>query len=381
MGFLVLGAGSMGRAVAYDLSRSPKVLHVRLMDREEGKAEAVALDLASPKVSHGTLDVTDHDDVVEAMSGVDVVISCVPYRFNYDLAVAAVEAGTSFCDLGGNNDIVRKELILDKKARDAGITIIPDCGLAPGLVSILAADALERMDKLKELHFRVGGLPMNPRPPLDYMIVFSPAGLINEYREKTVVIRHGKVITVDSMDDLEEIEFPEPFGKLEAFNTSGGTSTLPQTFHGKLDVLDYKTIRYPGHCEKVKCMIELGLFDEEPIEIDGNPIVPRNVTAALLAANLSYEDDDVVLLRAWAEGTIDGEERTLTYTIIDHCDKEHGITAMQRMTAYPASIVAQMMATGAIAEKGAIPQELVVPTARFCEQLEQRGVKLDIVID
>jgi len=307
-----------------------------------------------------------------------VAVSCVPYRFNFELSKAAIEAGVHMCDLGGNNDVVRKQLCLDAKARRVGVTIIPDCGLAPGMATVLTADALRRMDRVTEVHIRVGGLPVEPTGPLGYMLLFNPVGLVNEYKELPVVIRQGKVQRAAPLDELEEIEFPEPFGKLEAFNTSGGTSTLPQTLLGKVQELDYKTIRYPGHRDKVKCMMDLGLFDEEPLSMAGKEVVPREVTEALLWERLPREGDDVVLLRVWVEGEVEGRERTLTYTLIDHCDPEVGLTAMQRTTAFPASIVARMLASGEIDQRGVVPQELVVPTRSYLEELENRGINVDI---
>jgi lysine 6-dehydrogenase len=376
--YLVLGAGAMGRAVALDLASVTDTEAVVLADSNEAMADEAKAFVGSPKVRTAPLDVADAEAVAGAMEGMDVTVSCVPYRFNFDLSKAAIEAGVHMCDLGGNNDIVRKQLCLDAKARRAEVTIIPDCGLAPGLATVLAADALRRMDKVKELHLRVGGLPVDPRPPLDYMLLFNPVGLVNEYRERPVVIRRGKILTVEPLDELEEIDFPEPFGKLEAFNTSGGTSTLPQSLMGKVDELDYKTIRYPGHRDKVLCMMQLGLFDEEPMAVGEAQVSPRDVTERLLGERLPRDGDDVVLLRVRAEGEVEGRERTLTYTVIDHCDKEAGLTAMQRTTAFPASIVAQMVASGEIDERGVVPQEQVVPTARFLEELEKRDIQVDI---
>lgn len=378
MRFLVLGAGAMGRAVAYDLARTDGVDQVTLADSDAKRARQAKAFASSKLVRTANLDVTDTDAVVGAMEGQDVAVSCVPYRFNFELSKAAIEAGVHMCDLGGNNDVVRKQLCLDAKARRAEVTIIPDCGLAPGMATVLAADALKRMDRVTEVHIRVGGLPVEPTGPLDYMILFNPVGLVNEYKELPVVIRQGKVQRAAPLDELEEIEFPEPFGKLEAFNTSGGTSTLPQTLLGKVQELDYKTIRYPGHRDKVKCMMDLGLFDEEPLMMAGREVVPREVTEALLGERLPREGDDVVLLRVRVEGEVEGRERTLTYTLIDHCDPEVGLTAMQRTTAFPASIVARMLASGEIDQRGVVPQELVVPTRRFLEELENRGINVDI---
>jgi lysine 6-dehydrogenase len=379
--FLVLGAGAMGRAVALDLARSEGVGEVSLADNDTTRlGEAVSF-VGSPIVRGMVLDVGDHDAVVEAMGGHDVAISCVPYRFNHALATAAIEAGCSLCDLGGNTDIVRKQLVLDPKARTAGVTVVPDCGLAPGMATILAADALARLDRVEELHIRVGGLPVDPQPPLDYMVLFSPAGLVNEYKERAVVIQDGKVRTVESLEDVEEIEFPEPFGMLEAFNTSGGTSTLPQTMLGKVRNLDYKTVRYPGHCDRVRLLRDLGLFEEDPLEVGGTEVVPRDVLETLIWERLPHDGDDVVLMRLWAVGTKDGQEHTLSYTMVDRRDEGMDLSAMQRTTAFPASIVAQMIASGEIAERGVLPQETVVPTGRFLEEMGKRDVRISIEWD
>lgn len=371
----------MGRAVAYDLARSEGVDGITLADADAGRAEEARAIAASGKVGTALLDVDDGDAVAAAMEGHDVAVSCVPYRFNLELSKAAIEAGTHMCDLGGNNDVVRRQLCLDAKARRAEVTVIPDCGLAPGMATVLAADALRRMDRVAEIHIRVGGLPLEPSGPLDYMLLFNPAGLVNEYREAPVVIRSGEVRLAEPLGELEAIEFPEPFGRLEAFNTSGGTSTLPQTLLGKVQELDYKTIRYPGHRDKVKCMMDLGLFDEAPVAAGGVDVVPRDLTEALLAERLPREGDDVVLLRVRAEGVAEGRERTLTYTIVDRRDPATGLTAMQRTTAFPASIVARMLGSGEIDQRGVVPQELVVPTVRFIEEMERRGVQIEIAWD
>ena len=379
--FFVIGAGLMGRAVSFDLCRSPGVGSVLLADVDGERVESVRASLRSPKASGTRLDVTDHAAVVSAMRGRDVTVSCVPYRHNAELARAAVEAGSSLCDLGGNNDVVAQELALNPEARRRGVTIIPDCGLAPGLTNVLSADALARFDVLEELHIRVGGLPLRPRPPLGYQLVFNPSGLINEYKEMCLVIRDGEVRSVESMTDIEELEFPPPFGRLEAFNTSGGTSTLPRTLKGRVRELDYKTIRYPGHCERIRLLMDLVLFDERPVRVGGTEVLPRELIEALFAERLSFGDDDAVLVRVTARGVKDGRGRTLTHTIVDHCDKPNNLTAMMRMTAFPASIVAQMLADGTIARRGAVPQESVVPPGRFIEQLGARGVLVETTWD
>ncbi|HSE97593.1 MAG TPA: saccharopine dehydrogenase C-terminal domain-containing protein, partial [Blastocatellia bacterium] len=277
MKILVLGAGRMGFGAAHDLVNSPGVESVTLADIDAARAEAAATLLASPKISIAAADVSDYASTVELMRGHDAAISCVVYTHNLQLARAAIDARVNFCDLGGNNAVVDAELALDEEARRAGINIIPDCGLAPGMVSVLVAHGAARFEQLDEIHIRVGGLPREPKPPLDYQLVFSVEGLINEYVEKARIIRDGRLVEVESMTEIESLEFPPPFGIMEAFQTSGGTSTLPESFLGRVRHLDYKTIRFPGHCERFKLLIDLGLAGSEAIPVDGMSVVPRRV--------------------------------------------------------------------------------------------------------
>ncbi|MBS1996728.1 MAG: saccharopine dehydrogenase NADP-binding domain-containing protein, partial [Cyanobacteria bacterium SZAS LIN-2] len=223
MKFLVLGAGRIGYAVVYDLVRSPKVEKVIISDVDLSRVEAIAAKFADEKVIPVELDVANQDEVAQLMHEVDVAISCVTYKHNYELAKIALSTKTHFVDLGGNEDIVAKEFLLDEVAKEQGVTIIPDLGLAPGLVSLLAVSAAESLDELYEIKLRVGGLPSEPEDCfLGYSQVFSIDGLINEYYEDCTIVRDGKLMTVPSMTELETIEFPRPFGIMEAFNTSGG---------------------------------------------------------------------------------------------------------------------------------------------------------------
>ena len=367
----------MGLGAAYDLAHnSPDVTAITVADADAERVRAVVRQVNSPILGGVTLEATDAPRVVALMRGHDAVISCVNYFHNEQLANAAVIARVNFCDLGGNNDVVRAELNLHEQARATGINIIPDCGLAPGLVSVLAAHGAQRFSQLDEIHIRVGGLPQQPQPPLNYQIVFSPEGLINEYVEKARVIRDGRIAEVDSMTELEWLEFPPPYGKLEAFQTSGGTSTLPETFLGHVRLLDYKTLRYPGHCEQFKLLMDLGLTSSEKVLANGVEVSPRQVLGEVLLKNLPSEGPDLVFVNLAFRGVIDGLWRTLRYTIIDRSDEKTGLSAMMRTTAFPASIIAQMMARGEIRDKGAIPQEICVPPETFVHELARRGINI-----
>ncbi len=375
MRLLVLGGGMMGRAAVYDMVRQDDVEKVIVADLDRSTAEEAAEFAGSDKAVAHEIDVTSEEDVLGAMEMADAALSAVSYRFNLDLARLAVRAGTHFCDLGGNNTVVDGELALDPDARDRGITIIPDCGLAPGMVSLLAMAGMNELDVTKRIRMRVGGLPAHPKPPLDYMIVFSVHGLINEYIEPCVVIRGGKIETVDPLVDVEDIEFPEPFGTLEAFNTSGGSSTLPTSLLGKVEELDYKTIRYTGHVAKVKAMVDIGLASSTPVDLGDVSAAPRDVLEACLAASLSEPDEDLVLLRVTVDGAKDGHETVVVYEMIDRMDTETGLTAMMRGTSFPASIITLMMARGQT-KPGAYPQELAIDSGLFIEEFLKRGMPL-----
>jgi lysine 6-dehydrogenase len=377
MNILILGAGRMGLGAAYDLTHNSEgVEAVTLADVDEGRARSVAETVGGGRVRAVALDVADDAAVESLMRGHDAALSCVPYVHNLRLARAAVRAGTNFCDLGGNNTVVDAELALDAEARAAGINIIPDCGLAPGMVSVLAAHGAARFERLDELHIRVGGLPQQPKPPLDYQLVFSVEGLINEYVERARVIRGGELVEVESLTELEHLDFPKPFGRLEAFQTSGGTSTLPETFRGRVRELDYKTIRYPGHCERFRLLTGLGLASSEAVEVDGARVAPRRLLGELLCRHLPADEPDLVFIRLDFAGAAGGSAARLRYDIIDRFDERTGLSAMMRTTAFPASVIAQMMARGEIKERGAIPQERCVPADDFVAELARRGVNI-----
>jgi lysine 6-dehydrogenase len=374
MKVLVLGAGRMGYGAAFDLAHnSPNVSGVTIADFDAEKSGSAAVAIGSDKVTATKVDAGNFDDAVELMRGHDSVISCVNYWYNESLSKAAIKTGANFCDLGGNNYVVDSQLALDAEAKAAGISIIPDCGLAPGMVSILAMHGASKFDEVEEIHIRVGGLPQHPVPPLDYQLVFSVEGLINEYVEVARVIRDGRLAEIESMTELESLSF-DGFPLLEAFQTSGGTSTLPDTFLGKIKELDYKTIRYAGHCEKFKTMIDLGLCSSDEVLVDFAKVTPRKVFGELLQRNLPADGPDYVLVRLDFVGITGGETKRLRYDIVDKQDEARGLSAMMRTTAFPASIIAQMMARGDVLERGATPQEKAIDPVKFVAELERRDI-------
>jgi len=381
LNYLLLGAGLQGTAIAFDLlHHAPDTRKLVIVDADKANLAALADRLKDERVITVCSDVRDQDAMAPLMTAADVAISAVNYWFNATLATVAVENRAHFLDLGGNNDIVAQEFELDDQAVAKGVTVIPDCGLAPGLAGILGYWLVDSLDRTESLKLRVGGLPANPLPPMNYKVVSSVQGLINEYIEPAVVIREGRLKTVPSLSELETLVFPDPYGELEAFQTSGGTSTLPRTLAGRVPNLDYKTIRFKGHCAQFRLLAELGLCDSTPREFRDGKVAPREVLASLMEEKLDLPGEDVVLLLAEAEGWTSSDQAVRkAVRIIDHHDQTNNISAMMRMTGYPAAIIAWMLASGEIKAPGARCQELVVPGDRMVEELRRRGVPIEVI--
>ncbi|MGY5859985.1 MAG: saccharopine dehydrogenase C-terminal domain-containing protein [Candidatus Thorarchaeota archaeon] len=375
MKVLVMGSGLMGRGAAHDLVKQDSVEQVICADIDLSCAEALAKEVG-PKAVAEKVDAKNRTQLVKVFSKVDSVISAVSYTVNLLHTEVAIETGTHMCDLGGGWTVVEQQIAMSDQAKDAGITVVPDCGVAPGMVSVLARHGIEYLDRVDSVKIRVGGLQQEPRPPLNYALIFSVEGLINEYVEPCEAIRDGKLVIEDPLVGFEEITFPEPFGKLEAFNTSGGTSTLVHTYLGKVNELDYKTIRYPGHGHKMWCIMKLGLMGSEEIDVDGNKIKPRRVLEKLLENNLPPSGKDATLIRTTVEGWKGTESRIVEYEVVDLFDEATGLTSMMRTTAFPAAVTALMMADGRITERGVLTPERCIPPEEFIEALKSRGIDI-----
>lgn len=371
--FLVLGAGLMGRALALDLARSERSSTIVVADVDESRAGDVARSLPNGKGKHLALDVGDYNDVVRAMKDAVCTVGAVSYKVNVDLTRAAIEAGCSYCDLGGNDSIVEQQLSLDESAHRANVTIIPNCGLAPGLANIIAAKGSDDMSDIQSIRIRVGGLPVHPTPPLNYQLVFSVEGLINEYSGDALVLRDGAVTKIPSLTEVESLNFLPRFPELEAFLTSGGTSLLPKMLQGRVAELDYKTIRYPGHCEKMRTLLELGFGSLDPIQVGRSIMTQRELFGQLLLKRIPSAGPDVVLVRVEIEGKT-GIPIRRVFELIDFADETDNISAMMRTTAYPTSVIAQLVQQGIVTKRGVSTPEQCVPLEPLLEGLRRRGV-------
>lgn len=376
MRMLVLGAGLQGSACAYDLLQNPEVTEVRLADLHAGHLPEFLAPYSGRRLVSTVLDVRDREATLALMREADAAMSAIPYYFNLELAKLAVEAGTNFCDLGGNTEIVFEQKKLHSAALAQGISVIPDCGLAPGMVNILAEYAISRFDRTESVRIFVGGIPEEPEPPLNYQIVYSIEGVLDYYTTLAWVLRDGKRTQVKALSEIELLEFPEPVGELEAFHTAGGLSTMAFRYEGKIPTMEYKTLRYPGHAKIMEAIRDLGLLDKQPVDVKGVRVVPRDVVISVIAPRLTKpEARDIVVLRVIAEGTKAGKQQTIGWELIDHFDSTHGVSAMERTTGYSLSITGQMQARGEI-EKGVHTPDECVPAKEYIAELGKRGVVL-----
>jgi saccharopine dehydrogenase-like NADP-dependent oxidoreductase len=382
--YVVFGAGRMGRAVVHHLvnEQSTKLIKIcdydseaskNLYDRyaSTGKVEFVA---GSTRFNEHVMSQSFLDNLLK---GSQVCIATAGYKTYVELTKACINAGVGMVDLGGNRDVVDGQKLLHDSAVKNNVTIIPDCGLAPGLIGILGMHAFQTLDRdgctSIDVHMRVGGLPKNPgsieENPLQYELTWSAEGLINEYEIPSDELKDGVLIKSQALSNNELIQINTPWGQneFEAFVTGGGSSNLPIVLAGKARNVDYKTIRYRGHCNIIRALRRLGLFSESY----------RQTLIDAFDKNMSSKnDDDVVIARAGARGTFEGKIKTILFQILCQKNVTNGLSAMAQTTGFSASIVANMIADGSIKKKGVVDGEVAVPGHSFIERLKKSGITI-----
>ncbi len=299
---------------------------------------------AMPRGDAHRLDVTDGGAVAAALTDVDAVVSCLPYHRNAAVAEAAAAAGTHYFDL--TEDVPTTQRVLELAAQHDGTAFAPQCGLAPGLIGIVGSSVAADFEELRSIELKVGALPRYPTGLLGYAFNWSPEGVVNEYLNDCEVIRGGRRQLVPAMAENERVHIGS--AELEAATTSGGLGTMCQTFEGRVQRLDYKTLRYPGHFEQMRFLFdELGLRSR------------RELAGELLTTAKPPVDDDIVYLHAAVEGVRDGQAvrenfvRGYLPTVIG------GRTwrAISWTTACSAVAVVELVADGVLPATGFIRQE------------------------
>lgn len=374
--YAVLGAGMQGTAAAYDLAKFADPAKVKLGDvslqQAERSARRVSDLVGAGACEPHAVDALDPENLAAFLQDVDVLLSCVPYWMHPQIARVAIDTRTHMCDLGGNTDITHETLKLHDQALAQGVTLVPDTGLAPGLVNSLGMWLIENLPQCHTVRLYCGVLPQNPKPPFNYKLTFNVEGLVTEYDYQAVTLQGGEIKLVDTLADVEELEF-DGFGKMEAFNTSGGTSTAPYTFQNKVTNYVYKTIRWPGHCERMRIFKDFGFWREDEVQVNGKAIAPKALFCRVFGESLAqFEDLDQCLVRAVGEAN-GGARKQID--IFDKQCPDTGFTSMERLTGFSMSIYAIEMAEGRVAP-GAIRYEQAVTGTKFVEEIQRRGVRL-----
>lgn len=375
---LVLGAGLQGAACAYDLLQQPSVDEVVLADRQFTQSPKFFEALRGhAKLRQVTLDATDSAAAGKAMEGATAVMCALPYYFNLEMARAAIAVGAHFCDLGGNTGIVEEQKKLDGDAKAKGLTVVPDCGLAPGMVNILSQMGIDRCDETSSVRIFVGGLPQHPEGVLKYQVVYSLEGALDYYTSPSWVLRSGKRVQIGALSEVEPVKFDEPLGELEAFHTAGGLSTMAHRYEGRIQTMEYKTLRYPGHAKLMSAIRELGLIDPNPVTVRGVQVVPRNVAAAVMTQRLLKPGSpDLVALRVVVEGKKGGKPVRHAWELVDRYDPGTGISAMERTTGFSLALTGLMQAAGKIRPPGVHTPDECVPGGEYVAELAKRGVRI-----
>lgn len=375
MRVVVIGCGRMGSAAAEDLAKRMSSVEVFVADKDADKAKETARNVGKSNVKWLRLDASNKSELVDTLKDFDLALGFLPPKFGFSLIEACIEAGKNLVDV---SYMPENPLVLHDRAVEAGVTIVPSCGLAPGISNILVGHAVAELHKTYKVHIMVGGLPEAPIPPLGYVITWSPESLIDEYTSKARIVRSSKIAEVEALDGLEEVEFPK-IGKLEAFYTDG-LRTLLYTIEGVEEMWE-KTLRYPGHAEKIKMLRELGFFSDKEVTIEGHRVRPRKLTAKLFEEKLVKPDvKDVVVLRVEVLGLKNGRKTEYIYDLVDFYDEKSGTTAMARTTAFTASIVTNLMLTKTISLKGVVPPERLGMDKEVYQKIvkewEKRGIKI-----
>jgi lysine 6-dehydrogenase len=363
--YAVVGAGRQGVAAAYDLAVRGDAARILFVDLDEAVARDAAERvnaLAGRGVASGARgDASDEAAMAAQLAGIQGLLSAAHYNVNLGLSRVAIAIGAHMVDLGGHTGIVRQQHALDGDARRARTTVVPDTGMGPGLNLSLAAYAMSRLDRPREVLIWDGGLPQRPREPWDYVSTFSMSGLTNEYDGAAFFLRGGRIVEVPAFDGLELLQFDDPIGTLEGFVTSGGLSTAPWTWQGTLERLENKTLRYPGHCARFTAYRDLGLLGQAPIQAGGMRVVPREVFHALLEPRIGAGSEpvrDVCVMRVAASGARAGRPAGAVIELVDRYDEATGFTAMQRLTGWHAAMCLELAVRGRL-DAGVVPVERV----------------------
>lgn len=349
MTIAVLGTGMVGRAIALDLAKQHKVT---AFDRDGFSLES--LKAADPSIDTVGADLTRYDEYSLFLASFDIVVTAVPGFMGYKTLEAVINAGKNVVDI---SFFPEDALQLDKLAQAKEVTVITDCGVAPGVSNFILGRYNEEM-KVTAFECYVGGLPVERKPPFQYKAPFSPVDVIQEYIRPARLVEDGSIVTKPALSDREVMEFGEA-GDLEAFNTDGLRSLVYTMKH--IPDMKEKTLRYPGHIDLIIALKQAGFFDTTPLRIDDAEIIPLDFTSKLLLNQwkLEPEEEEFTVMKVIVKGEKDGKRKTIEYNLFDRYDKATDTSSMARTTGYTCNAAVNLVAKAMFTEKGVFPPELV----------------------
>jgi saccharopine dehydrogenase-like NADP-dependent oxidoreductase len=374
MRILVVGCGKVGSEIARDLAASDEVDSVVAMDASSLNLKLLRRRVPR-KIQTVRLSISQKKRLHELLRKVDLVCGALPGRLGFDLMSETVKGGRDTVDISYTP---RDAFLLQRRAKEVGCRVVPQCGVAPGFTNMCVGDASRRLDQMKSVEIFVGGLPEKPEPPLNYRIVFSLEDVVNEYSRPVQIIEEGKRKKVDALSGRGQINFPG-VGQLEYFLTDG-LGSLPRSFPRTREMHEF-TLRYPGHADMMSTLRVLGFFERNPVKIGGVNVDPRLLTIELLRGAMSRgSPEDFLALRVDAKGLSRGKKIILRYQLLDHYNRRAGVSAMARTTAYPCTSVALLMGRGEIRETGIVTPERIAQDERLfrfvLSRLADHGVKM-----
>ena len=376
--YAVLGAGMMGGAIARDLLEQDEQAQVTLLDRDEARLTQIAEKLPSSRLRQGKVDVLDAAATAKALQDHAVAISALPHGLSLGGIEAGIRAGVCVVDLVG--EAPEERAALGERALASGVLVVPGCGVAPGISNICVGRGVELLDETESAVIYVGGIPRRKREPLQYETVFLLESVFNAYLRPVHAIIGGKRVVLEPLSGLEPVEFPEPIGTLEAFNNDGLASLLLTVGDEIAGDLVEKTMRYPGHVERVRFLEQCGLLGKDPVQCGGNEVIPIEMLTEVLGPRLELgPDGDILVMRVVVEGRKEGVAQRHVFELIDYFDPVSGNTAMARTTGFPAACAARMIASGAVTERGVLfPEQLFAGDhyAAFVADLSAKGVSV-----
>jgi len=343
MEIIILGAGLVGGPMAIDLAGDPN-FQVTVVDIS---LEPLSRLSASYPIKTIQKDLSSEEEVTNLVSGYDFVINAVPGFMGYKTLRSIIGAGKNVVDIAF---FIENPFILDELAKKNNVTAIMDCGVAPGMCNVLIGYAYNLLDETKKVIYYVGGLPEIREWPYEYKAVFSPADVIEEYTRPARYIENGNIVVKPALTDPELINFPG-IGTLEAFNTDGLRSLVVTV---KCPNMKEKTLRYPGHIEKMRLLSETGFFSKDEVTVNGVKIKPIDVTSKLLFPKwkLNEGEVDITVMQVVVEGKKDGKDIRFTWDLFDKYDPATRIHSMARTTGYTATVALRMIADGVFTQTG-----------------------------